>query len=72
MTVVVSKKVHKSAVKRNKIRRRVVEIYRQNWLDKVKLPCDLVIFVHNDKVLKKSPLQLTQDIGNLLDKADLL
>lgn len=72
LAVVVSKKVSKSAVKRNRIRRRVIESYRQNYADKVKGSYDLVIFAHNDHLITKSSTELTSDIGSLLNKAELI
>lgn len=73
LAVVVSKKVHKSAVKRNLIKRRIIEVYRQNIFNKLNSKNqDLVIFAHNKNILKKSPQQLTIDLLGLFNKADLL
>ena len=43
-TVVVSKKVIKSAVKRNRVRRRVYEILRRNWSD-IAVPVDFAVTI---------------------------
>jgi ribonuclease P protein component len=48
--VVVSKKVHKSAVGRNRIRRRLYEIIRQE-LPRIQSPHDVVILVFSSEVL---------------------
>ncbi len=48
--VVVSKKVHKSAVGRNRIRRRLYEIIRQE-LPHIQSPHDIVILVFSSEVL---------------------
>lgn len=68
MVVVVSKKVSKVAVRRNLIRRQVTEAYRQDILSSLKSPLDIVIFVHNDNILKKTPQELTSDLMNLINK----
>ena len=65
--VVVSRKVHKSAVARNRIRRRVYEVIRQSdnqLLDRK----DLVFTVFSDKVADMEPDQLRQAVKNLLSK----
>lgn len=64
--VVVSKKVHKSAVVRNRIRRRLFELIRtqQTQLDGI----DLVLTVFNDQVATMSASQLQQQVTELLGK----
>lgn len=47
--VVVSRKVHKSAVVRNRIRRRVYELIRQSDLA-AKPPVDLIVTVYSDRL----------------------
>ena len=71
LAVVVSKKVSKRAVERNKIRRKIIESYRQNWESKLQGGFDLVIFVHNNRILKRNSRELAVDIGELLSKAKL-
>lgn len=66
--VVVSKKVHKSAVTRNRIRRRIYEIIRQtdNRLTDHK---DLVFTVFSDQVAGQEAAKLKTTVENLLKKA---
>lgn len=48
--MVVSKKVSKSAVKRNRIRRRVFELFRKARAEHGRpIPCDIVITVHGEQ-----------------------
>ncbi len=72
LAVVVSKKVSKSAVVRNRIRRRIYEVVR---LYKVKAgvewPYDLVITVFDDRVAEMPPVELEKLIAGLLQKADV-
>ena len=60
VAVVVSRKVHKSAVVRNRIRRRVYEIVRAHAAD-IAGPYDLVFTVYSDQLSTLSPTDL-QDI----------
>ncbi|HVX48144.1 MAG TPA: ribonuclease P protein component [Candidatus Saccharimonadales bacterium] len=66
--VVVSKKVHKSAVSRNRVRRRIYEIIRQadNGLLENK---DIVLTVFSDRVVDLSPEKLRAEVESLLAKA---
>ncbi len=66
-TVVISKKVHKSAVGRNRIRRRVYEILRQQVDDFVR-PTDIAVIVTNGEALMAPFDQLSQDITTALHK----
>lgn len=72
LAVVVGKKVSKSAVKRNRIKRQITEAYRQNILEKITEPLDIVVFVHNKKASDKPPKQLTLDLLKLFKKANIL
>lgn len=68
--VVVSKKVLKTAVGRNRIRRRVYEAVRLNF-DKFKKPRDY-IFVVYDKQIEKLPFSdLQKQIRSLLEESML-
>ena len=69
VAVVVSKKVHKSAVVRNRIRRRIFEIVRTNtFIDK---PYDIIISVFDDGVASKDAQNLTQQVIQLIDKTGI-
>lgn len=70
IAVVVSKKVTKSAPKRNRIRRRIYEILRQNW-DKV-ASGDIVITVFDESVANTKPDQLEASVLKLLSDVDCL
>ena len=64
--VVVSKKVHKSAVVRNRIRRRIFEQVRlqQDRLGSV----DIVITVFNEQVANVPASQLQEQVASILTK----
>ena len=66
--VVVSKKVHKSAVTRNRLRRRIYEIIRRadKGLTERK---DIVLTVFSDRVVELGPEKLRAEVENLLKKA---
>ena len=66
--VVVSKKVYKSAVKRNRIRRRIYEIIRQS-IKPDSPTLDVMINVYSPEVLNLSDKELNQQIHELLKLA---
>lgn len=67
LAVVVSKKTAKSAVKRNRIRRRIYETIRQNGqLDGQTR--DVIITVHNESLADIPPIELKKEIDNLVKK----
>lgn len=66
--VVVSRKVSKSAVKRNRIRRRIYEIVRAQE-ELVPPGTDLVFTVFDDKTAEMPSQQLQKTIQELLKKA---
>src|SRR5689334_5870866 len=69
VAVVVSRKVHKSAVVRNRIRRRIYETVRQ--VDKDLLAGrDLVFTVFSEQVAEIEAAKLTATITGLLRKTD--
>ena len=68
--VVVSKKVHKSAVGRNRIRRRVYEIIRQE-LPKFKAPHDVAIMVFSSELISLPSNELHEMIQQLFTTGDL-
>lgn len=68
--VVVSKKVHKSAVGRNRIRRRVYEVIRHE-LPKLPLAHDIVLIISTSDVLTLPVPDLQQAIQQVFDQAGL-
>jgi ribonuclease P protein component len=71
LAVVVSRKVHKSAVARNRMRRRLYEIVRRLEADIVQ-PYDLVITVFSDKLLDESAQSLERQVRKQLMAAGVL
>jgi ribonuclease P protein component len=69
VAVIVSKKIFKHAVKRNRIRRRIYELIRAR-LDFTK-NVDLVVIVLSDKILELSHEELDKELTKLLAKAQL-
>jgi ribonuclease P protein component len=67
VAVVVSKKVHKSAVVRNRIRRRVYEQVRK--YDDIPKATDLIFTVFSEKVATIEPKELNTIVSELLKKA---
>jgi ribonuclease P protein component len=70
VAVVVSRKVHKSAVVRNRIRRRIYEIVRQES-HRITNPYDLVIIVYSDQLAEMPADQLERAIVDKLEKAEV-
>jgi ribonuclease P protein component len=68
--VVVSKKVHKSAVGRNRIRRRIYEVIRLE-LPKMTRSHDVAVMVFSSEVLHMPAGELTELIRQLFTQADL-
>lgn len=68
--VVVSRKVHKSAVKRNLIRRRIYEIVR-DLIPEFKSPSEIVITVYQAEVADLPHKELQRAIKNLFSRAGL-
>lgn len=68
VAVVVSRKVNKSAVTRNRIRRRIYEIIR-NTDAGIKPGTDLVFTVFDDKVAGLEAAELHNTVSGLLQKA---
>lgn len=65
IAVVVSKKVAKSAVKRNRIRRRIYEALRLN-LDLIPQKTDYIFIVYSDSVLTMPFQELEKLLGGLV------
>lgn len=68
VAVVVSRKVHKSAVVRNRIRRRMYEIIR-NEASRIAEPYDLVFIVYSDQLATMPAPQLQRTVLDKLEKA---
>jgi ribonuclease P protein component len=71
MAVVVSRKVSKSAVVRNRIRRRIYEIVRLK-AEQISEPYDLVFSVFSDNSSKISAKQLEENISYCLRRAGVI
>jgi len=71
LAVVVSKKVSKSAVKRNRIRRRIYEVVRAREAEITK-PYDLVITVYDEQLATQPAAKLHQQIDDQLHQAKVL
>ncbi len=64
-TVVVSKKVHKSAVGRNRIRRRVYELLRRHY-EAIEGPVDIAVIVTSGEVITAASQILDDTLYGLL------
>lgn len=71
MAVVVSRKVHKSAVVRNRIRRRLYEVVRRAE-PRMTGPFDLVFTVFSDQVAELEAAELEFLVLSKLEKAGIL
>lgn len=69
-SIVVSKKVLKSAVGRNKIRRRLYETTRQSGFNESK-GIDIVIIVSSSELLSLPQTELEQQLKELLVQTDI-
>ena len=68
VAVVVSKKVAKSAVKRNRIRRRVYEAMRLNMED-IPKKVDYIIVIYSKDVMMMSFRELEENLGKLISES---
>jgi ribonuclease P protein component len=71
LSVVVSRKIHKSAVVRNRIRRRIYEQVRLRQA-KITKPYDLVITAYSDQLAKLPAGDLERSVDSLLKKAKII
>ncbi len=71
MAVVVSKKVSKSAPKRNRIRRRLFEVVRTHQ-ENIVPDVDLVFSVYDESLASSSHDNLDKEITGLLNQAGLM
>lgn len=67
--VVVSRKVHKSAVVRNRIRRRIYEIIRLYDKSHSLPPLDLIFSIYDESIAVQEHDRLLALVAGLLDKA---
>ena len=70
LAVVVSKKVSKSAVVRNRIRRRIFEQFRLIFKEKDPPKLDIVVSVYDEKIAKIPTEDLRKMCEKLLEKLD--
>lgn len=68
LAVVVSKKVHKSAVVRNRIRRRIYEIFRVQDQENNLPLLDMIFTVHDDRFATASGSDLSDQITKIIEK----
>ena len=71
LAVVVSKKVHKSAVVRNRIRRRLYEAVRLE-AHKITEPYDMVVTVFNDQIATIPSVEITKMVHAQLKQAKII
>lgn len=71
LAVVVSRKVSKSAVKRNRIRRRLYAVGRAETTKLVQ-PYDLLFSVFSDQLLKQPYSEMQHQVHDLLAKAGVI
>jgi ribonuclease P protein component len=71
VAIVVSRKVHKSAVVRNRIRRRLYEIFREQAAY-ITEPYDLVLVVYSDHVATMDATELRAQVLKQLHGAGVL
>ncbi len=71
LAVVVSKKVHKSAVRRNRIRRRLYEAFRNCEADML-APYDMVVTVFHEQIAEISTAELNRLVRSQLKQAGII
>lgn len=71
VAVVVSKKVAKKAVVRNRIRRRIYETVRTSWAD-IEAPYDIVFVVSSPETGLMPANELRREITTILHQAHML
>lgn len=70
VAIVVSKKIYKAAVRRNRIRRRIFEIIRTNW-QHINADHDIVITVFDPQTLTMPADELKTNVIGMLQQANL-
>lgn len=71
MAVVVSRKVHKSAVVRNRIRRRIYEAVRRREAE-ITQPYDLIFTAYSDAVATMDADELESRVAEKLEQAGII
>lgn len=71
LSIVVSKKVNKSAVRRNRIRRRLYEAFRKEQ-DAIKKPYDMVVTVFSDTLIVIPSEELERLVRAQLKQAGII
>jgi ribonuclease P protein component len=71
IAVVVSRKVNKKAVVRNRIRRRIYEQLRLK-ADQKRLRADLIIVVYSDEYATVPASEISKTLDNLLNKSQVI
>lgn len=71
LAIVVSKKVNKSAVKRNRIRRRLYEAFRQRESE-IKQPYDMVLTVFHEQMAEIPASDLQKIVDDQLKQAGII
>ncbi len=71
VAIVVSRKVHKSAVKRNRIRRRLYEVIRK-YQSQITKPYDIVFTVYSDEINNLAEAELDKLVQDQLSYAHIL
>jgi ribonuclease P protein component len=71
LAVVVSRKVHKSAVTRNRIRRRLYEACRRHELE-ITTPYDMVLTVFHEQIAHIPPKDLEKLVKDHLTTAEII
>lgn len=71
LAVTVSRKIHKSAVQRNRVRRRLYAIVQRHE-GRITAPFDLVLSVYSDQVVDLPPAELERSVVHLFTKAGVL
>jgi ribonuclease P protein component len=69
--VVVSRKVHKSAVARNRIRRRLYATL-QDFEPQINAPYDIVLTVFHNTLIEEPPKNLTSQLKRQLEAAGII
>jgi ribonuclease P protein component len=71
VAVIISRKIHKSAVTRNRLRRRLYEAIRGLSGDIIR-PYDIVLTVFSDKLVDEPPRELARYVKKQLREAGIL